>query len=472
MYSDTVFGLTEFPVVCISPEDLNPPSVKAGEVDLDAPRPVITNYLEHIQQNTLEVNGEPNLTLDNLYPEFEDQTWRIQLVNDKSTITEFPLKKFPFNFKTGFPTILDFYTAMDGSEADIDKLVPNVYNSMGFGKPLTFVTNSIYAKYKNPEVVDMKGIIHCLVAEGFVRIDGQVSTRSTWLLFNDINLPYMIVELRGGAVDETNPFCIISTSEEIAEKLLSYIIPQLIPVEIPLVVHQLSGYRDGHYGVNGVFEAVSLKKDMDYAMEEFYPWIKMGLKEYFEEYFKSRANVLVLIGPPGTGKSTLIRTAIRDLKIRSMLVYKSSVMQDDSFVKICQDFLSSNDKKKRRNAVIVEDGDMIMGKREDGNTQMAEILNATNGICSDSNSKFILSTNLDSVRNIDPALLRPGRCYDILCFRHLTAAEAEVVRSIKCLPYVEFNPKEKYTLAEVLNDGVSHSQVEPIVQPRFGFQAS
>jgi ATP-dependent 26S proteasome regulatory subunit len=191
----------------------------------------------------------------------------------------------------------------------------------------------------------------------------------------------------------------------------------------------------------------------------------------------------VLIGPPGTGKSTLIRTVIRDLNIRSMLAYKPDVVASPHFIKICQEFLandygfksfeptrpSNHTTSRRHKAVVVEDADLIMAKRSDGNHRMSEILNATSGIASDNHSKFILSTNLKSIDDIDPALLRHGRCFDVLCFRELTANEAAVVRAARGMSPRDFSSNRDYKLAEVLNNSISKHQVEAIVKPRFGF---
>jgi ATP-dependent 26S proteasome regulatory subunit len=118
---------------------------------------------------------------------------------------------------------------------------------------------------------------------------------------------------------------------------------------------------------------------------------------------------------------------------------------------------------------VVEDADLIMAKRSDGNHRMSEILNATSGIASDNHSKFILSTNLKSIDDIDPALLRHGRCFDVLCFRELTANEAAVVRAARGMSPRDFSSNRDYKLAEVLNNSISKHQVEAIVKPRFGF---
>jgi ABC-type dipeptide/oligopeptide/nickel transport system ATPase component len=249
------------------------------------------------------------------------------------------------------------------------------------------------------------------------------------------------------------------------------------PVVDRVIVQQLDGYAQSQMGggLQPVFSNNKLTDGMDCAHPEFYPWIKMDLMDYFREFFKSKANALVLIGEPGTGKSTLIRTVIRELNVRAMLAYKQDVITSSEFVGACRDFLNrsnydpENDITKQTQAIVIEDADLIMRRRVDGNTQMAELLNATSGITSNIRHKFIMSTNLKTIDDIDPALLRPGRCFDILCFRSLSADEATLVRQVRGLEPREFSKANRYKLAEVLNDVITQHQVEPIVKPRFGF---
>jgi ATP-dependent 26S proteasome regulatory subunit len=68
---------------------------------------------------------------------------------------------------------------------------------------------------------------------------------------------------------------------------------------------------------------------------------------------------------------------------------------------------------------------MFLKSRQDGNTMMHKFLNVGDGLVTTRNKKLIFSTNLPSIRDIDPALVRPGRCYDIISFRELSQNEAE-----------------------------------------------
>jgi hypothetical protein len=54
---------------------------------------------------------------------------------------------------------------------------------------------------------------------------------------------------------------------------------------------------------------------------------------------------------------------------------------------------------------------------------MGKLLNTADGLVR-TNKKVILSANITHLENVDSALTRPGRCFDVLRFRELTVKEA------------------------------------------------
>jgi hypothetical protein len=155
------------------------------------------------------------------------------------------------------------------------------------------------------------------------------------------------------------------------------------------------------------------------AHDSHYPWLKVPMKVYFQNFLKSSANILILIGPPGTGKTAFIENLIHFSGKNACVTYDEQVMNDDN---LFQQFLESD-----ANTMIFEDSDNHIRPRQDGNSMMHKFLNVSDGIISSSDKKLIFSTNLPSSNNIDEALLRPGRCFDIMNFRALNRVEAEKV---------------------------------------------
>lgn len=79
---------------------------------------------------------------------------------------------------------------------------------------------------------------------------------------------------------------------------------------------------------------------------------------------------------------------------------------------------------------------------------------------------MIFSTNLPSIRDVDPALIRPGRCFDILSFEPLTKEQAE-----KLAQRVEVKlegDKSTWSIAEVFNKQTDQKAIKKI-NSKIGF---
>lgn len=181
-----------------------------------------------------------------------------------------------------------------------------------------------------------------------------------------------------------------------------------------------------------------------------YPWVKDGVEAYTERYINSSASILVLIGPPGTGKTTFIKELIKASNKSAMVTYDTGLLFQDSFF---AQFITG-----REDLLILEDADEIMGSRRDGNTLMHRFLNASDGLISGRGKKIIFTTNLPSVRDIDTALIRPGRCHDILHADKLNAVQAQsVLAHIK--PGLQLPADGNYSLAEIFQFANDRNEV-------------
>ena len=77
---------------------------------------------------------------------------------------------------------------------------------------------------------------------------------------------------------------------------------------------------------------------------------------------------------------------------------------------------------------------------------------------------MIFSTNLPSIRDIDSALVRPGRCFDIVTFDALNLVQAQTLAdklNVKLPARPRGKETKDYSIAEVFNqqsDNSSKSQ--------------
>lgn len=172
---------------------------------------------------------------------------------------------------------------------------------------------------------------------------------------------------------------------------------------------------------------------------------------------QSSENVLVLTGLKGSGKTELIRHIGKKYNSDITLTFNEEIMQDSSFY---YDFLTS----KKSNLMVIEDADKFLGRRTDGNPVMQMFLNLTDGLVTNNKKKFIFSTNLPEVEDIDPALLRPGRCFAVVNFQELSKSEASTI--CKDLD-VEYRSDFK-TLADIFNN-TKPVKLNKVQNKSFGF---
>ena len=172
-----------------------------------------------------------------------------------------------------------------------------------------------------------------------------------------------------------------------------------------------------------------------------YPFLKeQTLNDYYQEFIDSTASILVLIGPPGTGKTSFIKGLLNYSKSSASISYNLNVLNDDE---IFVDFLTGETE-----FMIMEDCDTFLASRAEGNPLMHRFLNVSDGLISVPGKKLIFTTNLENTSDIDEALLRPGRCHDVLRFDLLNQDDAEKLAKhkevdLKC-------EKEYYSIADVL----------------------
>lgn len=176
---------------------------------------------------------------------------------------------------------------------------------------------------------------------------------------------------------------------------------------------------------------------------EMYPFLNgETVEDYYDRYLKSNCSILLLLGPPGTGKTTFIRGLLEHSKSSAIVTYDPNILE--------KDFVFANFVDSESSIMVLEDSDAFLKARTDGNTMMHRFLNVGDGLVTTAGKKMIFSTNLPSIRDIDSALTRPGRCFDILTFDHLTQDQAEKLANRFGFKLPEV--RNHWSVAEVFNE--------------------
>ncbi len=229
------------------------------------------------------------------------------------------------------------------------------------------------------------------------------------------------------------------------------------------------------------------KESYDYISEKYYPFVNMDL--FIHEFLTRQESILVLTGDTGTGKtkfsSLILKYALSNYNLIEDMIKFNNVYdedEDDEYgdregsldekeKEIRVGYLKNEDilatdqfwsliKNKRFDFIILDDIDYMLLPRTrevdsridiDRSKFISQLLSYTDGMVATS-TKFIITSNRTS-KEIDKALMRPGRMFNILSFRELTNAESlniwlsyNLDRNIFDL---NFKDKEKISHAEL-----------------------
>jgi hypothetical protein len=229
-------------------------------------------------------------------------------------------------------------------------------------------------------------------------------------------------------------------------------------IETSYINKQSPTVRWHYMGSHGEdYRDISLSpEDRKDPRDSFYPWLESGVENYLNQYTNSSAPILLMAGAPGTGKTSLLRHFMfryQKMGYRAHITYDERILNGDQ---LFIDVITGN----RPSILIVEDADVLLTSREsDANKMISRFLNVSDGLIPLHNKKIVFTTNLTDFQRIDSALTRPGRCFDFMHCRKLSASET----SIATADIGVTDPGCESTLAEIFN------QKKNIDLPRIGF---
>jgi len=181
-------------------------------------------------------------------------------------------------------------------------------------------------------------------------------------------------------------------------------------------------FMDSRCGLNDTsFDELAL----DALHDEAYPTLGMSVCDFIRAYLDAPETVLILLGPPGAGKTKLVRAILGALSARKnesanvMYTADKKVLENDE---IFVNFITGS-----HDAFVIEDADHLLLARSDGNHDLHRFLAIADGVVRAQGRKIIFTTNLPNIHDIDEALLRPGRCFASVRTRPLIRNEAALL---------------------------------------------
>lgn len=174
----------------------------------------------------------------------------------------------------------------------------------------------------------------------------------------------------------------------------------------------------------------------------------------------------ILRGEPGTGKTSYLRHLMWRLRSSHSFYYLPISAYRLIAAPATVDFWIEQEASwpKRRRIVLIEDAEsLLMQRAADNRESISNLLNISDGFMAEYLNLHVICTINCPLKNLDPALTRPGRLVASREFRRLSRREANALAIAKNLKLEE---RDSYSLAEIYNSTIAAPDGGP---KRIGF---
>lgn len=173
--------------------------------------------------------------------------------------------------------------------------------------------------------------------------------------------------------------------------------------------------------------------------------------EWRERLYRATSGLTIFHGEPGCGKTYFLRALSARLIDKAVFyvipLSEVALLANPSFVSFWIDQTKRH--KQKLKIVILEDAEELLLPREAGSRdKVSNLLNIADGFLGDYLKIHIIATTNAPVRELDKAVLRPGRLIGQREFRRLTRAEAQRLAQARGLKLPE---QDNFSLAEIYN---------------------
>jgi hypothetical protein len=186
--------------------------------------------------------------------------------------------------------------------------------------------------------------------------------------------------------------------------------------------------------------------------------------------------IVILDGPPGTGKTHMVRALLNEVPKGTFVLIPSNMMSQlgsPSFIKA----VLREQKKGYPMILVVEDADeAISSRKADNISEISALLNFSDGIFGSLLDLRILCTTNADVESLDAAVMRPGRLCRRIEVGKLDHVQAEAVyKRLGGTETGRYGKGNFYTLGEIYQDargagGATAAAPRKTSKGRLGFQ--